>query len=690
MSMTTLTLLVTEELQQRAAAGHQRATTADAGGQASLLLFTLGPVQDFIAAARRTSDLRAGSYLLSSLAASALHEVVARQGKDAVYFPDLSSEPELLRAWESGGKLPPDLALPNRFLAIVPAGQAASIARVCEQAARDALAAAVSTAKEAFETYRGTWGWHEAAHFLECTWAALPYAAGSDYHEAYQTLEQAVGGAKALRLFAGVDSTGFRDSLVPTLGALVPHRDASQKEVDTLWKKQQDRGRLRLRAGEQLSAITLTKRLFAEHAGRHAHDLFPSTASFAVADFKRAVLEKVGADADLRSALEHYQMALTPISDRREVRYAGEPALPLLARLATASGAGEVARWLAALPGDWLFDDFLTPVSFEREFDLKVSDDALKQAREALRALLRVSTAAHIARPSRYYGLIVFDGDRMGKWLSGEKTGGISEAGHLAISAALGVFARHLVPHLVEKQFLGRLVYSGGDDVLAFVSFDDALPLMQALRAAFSGHLSGSDETGYAVDWTQTSGSVRVAGQQRQTLGPEASASAGLVLAHQQEPLQEVLDTGRSAEKAAKNAGRDRFTLALGRRSGGRFTAVGTWRAGSGTELLPTVTHLAKAIQTGALSSSFLYDAQDALDVLSVLPEDAVRLDLRRLFGRRTERVKAQAGASAEQAIEALWQSTLAPLLGATPTPADALHLVHAAVIFGKGGDRDK
>lgn len=689
--MTHTVFPVSDALVHRASAGLRAARAVDADGRAALLLFTLGPVQDFIAAARRTSDLRAGSFLLSTLAAAALRVVYDRVGRDAVFFPDLGSEPELLAAWQAGEtKPPPHLALPNRFLAAVPNAEAGTLAEAAKKAACQALREAVAFAQRAFAGRGSTWGWHEADHFLECAWAAHPFAEGDDYGAAYRTLEQAVGGVKALRRFDQVESTGFRGSLVPTMGALVPRREAAQKEVDGFWKQKQDRGRLRLRVGEQLSAISITKRLFAEHIGRNGQDLFPSTASFAVADYKRAVLRALPGDAGLRDELERFLQAAALLGDLDEVRYTKEPPLPLLDRLAETSGVGTVARQFAALPGDWLFDDFLTRFSFERAFDVTLKDEDLLPAREALLALLRATDRAGIARPSRYYGLIVFDGDHMGRWLSGEKTDGITPETHLAISEALGCFARRLVPHLVERQYLGRLVYSGGDDVLAFVSFEDALPLLHALRAAFSGQVV-PDGDAYRVDWTRTDGTVLVDGQPCPTLGPTAEASAGLVLAHQQEPLQDVVQLGRQAEKAAKDGGRNRFALALGRRSGGRFTAVAPWQLpGGATGLLPVIERLASAVRDRRLSSSFLYDAQRDADVLAVLPDQAVAAELRRLFGRRTE------GVTDEAEAERFWSETLAPILDASRNeegrlvPSDALTLVHAAVLFGQGGDRQR
>lgn len=64
-----------------------------------LFLFTIGPVQSFIAQARKTHDLFAGSKIISDLIDAAMVTV----GKNNVIFPDANSD-----------------AKPNRFFAKIP------------------------------------------------------------------------------------------------------------------------------------------------------------------------------------------------------------------------------------------------------------------------------------------------------------------------------------------------------------------------------------------------------------------------------------------------------------------------------------------------------------------------------------------------------------------------------------------
>lgn len=119
----------------------------DEGGGPALLAVSLGPVQDFIAAARTTSDLWAGSHLLSRIAWEAMKVICEELGPEAILFPRLRGIPQvdvwlldeckLKTEWFSNcdwAKHKTDAnplfgaALPNRFTALVPANLAKPIA----------------------------------------------------------------------------------------------------------------------------------------------------------------------------------------------------------------------------------------------------------------------------------------------------------------------------------------------------------------------------------------------------------------------------------------------------------------------------------------------------------------------------------------------------------------------------------
>lgn len=84
--------------------------------------FTLGPVQGFVAQARRTRDFWVGSFLISYLAGVAMKEVIAQEG--TICFPEPD---EHFLGWLDGsvrndGEEPQQGAIPNCFRASVPNG----------------------------------------------------------------------------------------------------------------------------------------------------------------------------------------------------------------------------------------------------------------------------------------------------------------------------------------------------------------------------------------------------------------------------------------------------------------------------------------------------------------------------------------------------------------------------------------
>ena len=127
------------------------------GDQPALLAMSFGPVQGFIAQARSTSDLWAGSHLLSTIVWEALKTIVAEVGPDAVLFPALRGVPAvdawLLGQSESFRALFEDIgaeflrdktdtnplfaaALPNKFVCVVPSRRTRELAEAAIAAAR--------------------------------------------------------------------------------------------------------------------------------------------------------------------------------------------------------------------------------------------------------------------------------------------------------------------------------------------------------------------------------------------------------------------------------------------------------------------------------------------------------------------------------------------------------------------------
>ena len=150
----------------------------------------------------------------------------------------------------------------------------------------------------------------------------------------------------------------------------------------------------------------------------------------------------------------------------------------------------------------------------------------------------------------RYYAVVFFDGDDMGQWISGAKSESnkatIEES--KTITEKLSRFASTGISESAKDKNI-RVIYSGGDDVLAIGSIMDILDFTQEIRQSFSDPTIGFDK--------------------------RATGSAGIVIAPEKAPLQQVMNYGRQAEaraKAYKNSldgsRKDAFTIHFLRNSG--------------------------------------------------------------------------------------------------------------------------
>ena len=156
----------------------------------------------------------------------------------------------------------------------------------------------------------------------------------------------------------------------------------------------------------------------------------------------------------------------------------------------------------------------------------------------------------------------------------------MSPGRHLAISGALNDFSLTVVRHVVEEEYLGRLIYAGGDDVFAMLPVADLLPAMQRLRHAYSGH-DPAHEGGYGKGkgrLTLQQGFAMLNGRLMRMMGERATASCGAVIAHHQAPLSAVIRELRAAEQRAKNeGGRNAFSITVIKRSGGALRLTAKW-----------------------------------------------------------------------------------------------------------------
>ncbi|MDZ4378719.1 MAG: type III-B CRISPR-associated protein Cas10/Cmr2 [Xanthomonadaceae bacterium] len=227
----------------------------DLNREAALLAVSIGPVQPFIAAARKMDDLWAGSHLLSRLAFEAMRPVCEQLGPDAILFPRLRGIPQVdlwLRdrmnlpdslfadcAWNKGVTDANPLfsaALPNRFVAVVPASKAREIAESVQHEVRawlqalgmDVVSRLLKVGEfdvEATDTPYAQMK-EQLASFPEVHWAAVPFALIDPRNKDKQTDLDTSGLSAAMAPFFGVE-VGKRCGFLDT-----PAWQALQEDID--------------------------------------------------------------------------------------------------------------------------------------------------------------------------------------------------------------------------------------------------------------------------------------------------------------------------------------------------------------------------------------------------------------------------------------------------------------------------
>lgn len=172
-----------------------------------LLAIALGPVQEFIATARRTRDLYAGSRLLSEAAARAAKALAREVGAKNLIFPAPEDEAGLERLAGAG--------IPNVLLVRVPEGKdPRGLGEQALGAARDYLR---ERAEEVLGPRRDLLFWREALaqveDLLEGYYAYLPLE--GDYPRARERLMALLAARKNTRDFAPVSwgSPAYKSSL---------------------------------------------------------------------------------------------------------------------------------------------------------------------------------------------------------------------------------------------------------------------------------------------------------------------------------------------------------------------------------------------------------------------------------------------------------------------------------------------
>ena len=503
----------------------------------AVIILSIGPVQSYISQARRTQDLWQGSRILSYLASQGVHYAL-NQTQAEVIYPSIKSDQtenipnRVVVRWE-GDESGARRCAKAVEQAIRDAWQTLSV---------NTLRYFVEGMDQSSsERVMKIWQRQEE-NWLECYWVVAPYDENS-HGDSINAGNAALGARKLLRNFSQIHEYGRKCSITGEHEAL----RTDEKNYVEFWtdRKAEQRNLALLGKHERLSAISTIKR-FAHEEGEVAPQQweainpplkidyrFPSTSSIAAAPFKydvlRALFNEDGKGdqnkVELLASLKAFIAALLDCYDEdASIPIKGErhparnlfftkhhnfnpeyfPMINAISDLQYDQGPARTDEHLWAtqfmcIDGDYLFEDTLITKTISEYMPvIKAEGNELKRLEakrlkllkpkvaKALKALKRLTAVAgtsalNISRPQPYIVILSMDGDHMGKTL-GKLA---SKKQHRIFSETLANFAKEDVKRIVEVEHLGRVVYAGGDDVLALLPVRDALQVAENLRSEF-------------------------------------------------------------------------------------------------------------------------------------------------------------------------------------------------------------
>ncbi len=681
----------------------------------AFFLFTIAPVQSFIATARKTQDLWAGSYLLSYLVWESMIPIINNLGPDNIIFPNLFRQSLIdfyLKKLYFGGKsfkeltegiidngviffdIPEKLSIanfPNRFLAIVPFDK--KLAKSCEEEFKktlknladetaDKLAKklSINETKNIKNSLKTQIESHLLSYF-QVYWVMLPWCKEGkiqDLETVFNEYKTLVGETELYQIIKLISEhtyykpvnvgivyslllelnerllsarKGIRNTFITSAYTQEGEKCTLCGEFNELWLldcepnwkdsrlKEENRKKWKIlekdytvRPNERLCGVCILKRLFPEilknKLNLKEEFVFPSVVEISATGFKRTLTEQ-----EKKKIKETFEKFLKQIEKKGNKKLPPGNPVPQL--------KNDILSQIDAM--------FLMETTYRKEFleeeygiknlDEKDFEDILKILKELREKKGKI--------PSVYYAILQMDGDNMGKWLRGEFLPKIEEvilpkvkdalfsfskgkeckklekilcsshhitpSIHQAFSRKLSDFALNSVKEIVEDQHYGKLIYAGGDDILAFLPIEEVLDCAYRLQEVFKNSLSG-----------------------------KASMSAGIVIAHCKYPLYLALEEVRNMEKKAKNEfEKDAFCIEVITHSGEIRYSGGKW------ELVSLFKDLICKFKTEEISSTFPYQFLETVEKLMGKEDkridktesvfEIIKGELKRIYERKVE-----------------------------------------------------
>jgi CRISPR-associated protein Cmr2 len=566
-------------------------------------------------------------------------------------------------------------------------------------------------------------------HRLEKQGRSFSVNVGSWWPYAFSSTRTALAGVKNARNWTLPTAFGTR-STISGIGPVVhPHADkVSDQTIKQLWQR---------RAGvfdgsEQLNATEVLKR------GLHhvLEELFGLNEDKMTAFYPDLT-------AGVAGYLRHYQGKEAHLRQFRKVGQEVDCKIQSLGgRLRQSLGQAWGIPWIDAKPqaslrpyharllnAGWLLEEIESDEidqlerQIEQEKDPQIQQryrQRLSEVRQELRqAIQQVIDSNYPGNsPADWYVLAAGDGDDMNGWLKGNRMKAYEEymptdlakkvaqsqvpdelksafdefrtkvkkrmgpATYNGLSRALLDFSNQLVPYLTEQRYAGRLIYGGGDDVLAYTNLWEWDNWLWDIRQCFKGVKDPEEDriaakkgqraldepyfksVGDYWEWQGKTETVTLPQRPLFTLGQDATISFGVVIAHHSVPLAIALEALWKAEEGAKEhsymngnpkTAKDAVQVQVLYGNGNKLTATSKFEV---FHQWQTLVSLIKNLEPSLFEQAASLWDQHPAPVQGAIPAWVTAFCLRRDFFAGKDRDRETFSEALTAWLETLWQKT--------------------------------
>ncbi len=632
----------------------------DEDNQIDLVVFSITPVQDFIAKARKLRDYWSGSVLLSYLTFTGMTSVIENFGPDHVIYPSLHNQPlvdsfisekykiskNFLAEVDELESLLKDTkgiaAFPNKFIFICPHSKVQEMMSEITACIQEKWIYISSGIKDYIQkianpnqNFANLFD-SQVKDFWKFSWASSKLAELTDK----ETLNKLVSGDVVENEFEVLNSFASpypikNVRLYTSTHSLIQSILASGKNKPSKIPCSQNGEKCSI-CGERevLNDFNLSKNSSAKDYSNNIKDFWQKLSESDSQNKNIRENEKLCAICAIKRFLPIMSDRFSKDFILREIfKSRNGKNFPSTTEMAA-------KRFISKLPEDFSREEKQKLLQY-----LHDEDDFIDESVDFENKLSSYKKQGiNFTDKDKYYAVLLMDGDKMGDLINGEtfeatykdiihpdlakkiengsvkagilkkyfsKKRNLNPALHAMVSDSLNNFARFGVQPAV-KRANGELIYAGGDDVCAVLPLENAITCAEEIAKSYTLSFAQYSKDGCS-ELQKLDSSVKKVGYHLGNGAKGISISGAIIIAHHKESLKDVIqDSHKVLDSIAKEkTGRNALAIRLKKRSGGDRDFSCNWNSmnpfsGEKT-ILDSFKNICSGVQKNQISTSFLY-----------------------------------------------------------------------------------